>query len=452
MRLADLLRRTSFRLAVAMTTFVLTALLMAGGIGYGLMHAQLTARQNGRVTEIFVSLETSMLAGEERELIDEVENRIAASPDRASIYLLKDRNGRVLAANIPDIGLGAGWSIVAADRIGIVTDYPYRIFTGNAGTYALTVGLTDADLDDLREIITAALGWSALLVLIAAVGAGAVLGGRVHHRLAQVDAALHQVALGDLTARLPLTGQGDDLDRIAASINGALTRLASVVEAMRQVSADIAHDLRTPLNRLRNRLEAAAGKSVQGISVTEDLTLALSESDQISDTFAALLRIAQIEAGARLARFCPLDLGTVLANVVEVYQDVADDAGMMLAPFSADAKPILVNGDAELLTQMIANLIENAIRHCPVGCRIDCTLHSVPGAVRLCVSDTGHGIAEAERALVLRRLYRSEKSRSSPGTGLGLSLVKAIADLHQADITLADAEPGLRVTLRFAQI
>ena len=452
MRLADLLRRTSFRLAVAMTTFVLAALLLAGGIGYGLMHAQLTARQDGRVTEIFVALKKSMLAGDERDLIDDVRNRIAASPDRASVYLLKDQTGRVLVANIPDFATAPGWSIIPADQIGIVTDYPYRVFTGTAGAYALTVGLTDADLDDLREIFAGALGWSALLVLVAAVGAGAVLATRVHHRLAQVDAALHQVALGDLTARLPLSGQGDDLDRIAASINGALTRLASVVEAMRQVSTDIAHDLRTPLNRLRNRLEAAAGKSVQGRSVTEDLTLALSECDQISDIFAALLRIAQIEAGARLARFCPVELGSVLANVVDVYQDVAEDAGMMLAPFRADATPILVNGDAELLTQMIANLIENAIRHCPGGCRIDCTLQSMSGAVRLCVSDTGPGIAEAERALVLRRLYRSETSRSSPGTGLGLSLVKAIADLHQADVTLADAGPGLRVTLTFAQI
>ena len=451
MRPANLMRRTAFRLALAMALFVVAALLLASGIGYGVMHAQLTTRQDARVTEGYGALEQSMLAGDQKDLIEAVSARIAASPNHASIYLLKNQAGTSLAGNISDRAMPPGWSIMPADLLGIVTDYPYRVFTGHAGDYTLTVGLTDADLDDLREIVAASFWWSALIVLIAAIGVGAALARSVQHRLAAVDAAMHQVAQVNLAARLPISKRGDDLDQISASINDALARLADLVDAMRQVSTDIAHDLRAPLNRLRMRVVEAAGKHAQGQSVAADLDAALLETDQIDATFAALLRIAQIEAGARRAQFRRLDLGAILGNIVEIYADVAEDAGLTLAAFDAPSPPLLIDGDGELLTQMIANLIENAIRHCPRGTAIRATLKAEGDRIALSVSDTGPGIPEAEREAVLRRLYQREKSRSGPGNGLGLSLVKAIADLHRASLALSDAHPGLRVTLRFAR-
>ena len=314
------------------------------------------------------------------------------------------------------------------------------MFTGTAGAYTLSVGLTDADLDDLREIMAAALGWSALVVLLAALAVAAVLATRMDRRLAGVDHTMHQVAEGDLTARLALSGRGDDLDRIASTINGALARLEGVVEAMAQVSTDIAHDLRTPLHHLRIRIESAAARAAAGQPVADDLADALQQTDAIDATFAALLRIAQIEAGSRTARFQPLALGPLLTDVVDIYAAVAADAGLVLTlgPLAAGR----ISGDAELLTQMFANLVENAIRHCPPGTAIACTLVEAQGRLNATIADTGPGIPLAEREKVLRRLYRLEKSRRSAGTGLGLSLVKAIADLHQATLSLTDTRAG----------
>lgn len=445
MRPADLLRRTSFRFVITMALFVLAALLLAGAVGYGLMHAQLTARQDARVTEIFASLEQTMLADDAQDLIEVVTARIAASPDHASVYLLKSASGQVLVGNIPDFTAKPGWSMADATQLGIVTDYPYRLFTGIVGAFSLTVGLSDGDLDDLRELVAAALGWAALAVLVAAIGVGWVLAHRMQHRLDRVDAALHLVAQGDLAARLPSTGQGDDLDRITQSINAALERLADVVTAMHTVSTDIAHDLRTPLNRLRIRIETASQKAGTGQSVVDDLAAAMAEGDQINETFTALLRIAQIEAADRRTQFQAVNLTALLQNLVALYAPVAEDAGMTLVAVNApDAQ---IDGDPDLITQMLANLIENSIRHCPPGSMIECGLVQRTAQVVVRVADTGPGIPLAERSAVLRRLYRLERSRTTDGAGLGLSMVKAIVDLHHAALTLGDATQGAHVGL-----
>ena len=454
MRPADLLRRTSFRLAMMMTVAIVAVLLLAGGIGIGLMHAQLTSRQDERVTEMFRSLEQAMLAGDERDLVEIITSRIAASPEHSSIYLLKDQAGRVLAANIHGADQTPGWSTVPAGLEGITGQYAYRVFTGTSGVYTLSVGLTNADLDDLGNILAGSLGWSALTVLIAAVGIGAVLATRMDKRLAQVDHIMNRVADGDLAARLDQSGRGDDLDQIAATINAALARLEGVVEAMRQVSADIAHDLRTPLNRLRIRIEKASTSVEAGQPMADDLAKALNEADQINETFSALLRIAQIESGSRKTGFRPLDLGKLLGDVVEIYRAVAEDAGQTLTTGANLAGRI--NGDPELLTQMFVNLVENAIRHCPAGTVVTCAVTEAAGKVSISIADTGAGIPVVERENVQRRLYRLEKSRTTPGSGLGLSLVRAIADLHKASVTLRDTNSahgkGLTVEVSFPTV
>lgn len=450
MRPADLWRHSSFRLALGVTLFILTVLILASGVGYIQMQAQLTARQDARVTEVFAAIRQTSLQGDEGDLIEAVNARITASPDQATAYLLKDAAGTVLAGNIRDIALAPGWSTVPAEGLGVATDYPYRMFSGQAGGYDLAIGLTNADLDDLREIVLGAFGWAAVFALLGTMAAGAVLAARVQRRLSLAEAAAARVAQGDLSARLPVSGRGDDLDHISTAINLSLVRLESAVEAMRQVSADIAHDLRTPLNRLRIRIESAAETAARGEPVEEDLAEAIAESDRINDTFSALLRIAQIEAGARREHFAALDLSTLMRDVAEVYGEVAEDAGQVLrleVPAAA-----WISGDRELLTQSLANLIENAIRHCPPGNTITCAVRGTTEQVIAAISDSGPGIPMGERDKVLRRLYRLEKSRTTEGTGLGLALVKAVADLHGADLLLGDAEPGLRVELVFQRI
>ena len=450
MRPADLFRRTSFRLAFGMALLILTTLILASAVGYVLMRQQLTLRQDARVTEIFAALEQVSLQVDRQDLIEAITTRITASADHSTIYRLTDAGGTLLAANIADVWIKPGWSTVEAETLRIETDYPYRVFAGPMGQYQVVVGLTNADLDDLAGIVLGAFGWAALFALVVALAAGVIIATRVQTRLTDAEHTLALVAKGDLAARLPVTRRGDDLDQISGAINQTLSRLGGLVEAMRQVSTDVAHDLRTPLNRLRIRIEAAADKVAPGDPAAVELTAALEESDTINETFSALLRIAQIEGGARREKFAPVDLGEVLASLAEVYAEVAEDAGMTFS--TRTEQPALIEGDKELLTQMFANLIENAIRHCPAGTSIACAVDISGSTIVATVRDTGPGIPAEERSRVFQRLYRLEQSRTTPGSGLGLTLVKAVADLHDASMRLTDAVPGLHVTVVFPNI
>lgn len=449
MRPADLWRHSSFRLALGVTLAVLGALIVVGAVGYTVLHRQLADRQDARLMEIFTTLQQSD-AADQQDLVDAITARITASPSHSSVFLLRDAAGRVLTSNIRDVSIPAGWSTVEAAVLGVQTDYPYRVFAGDLQGDYLVVGLSNADLDDLSEIILTGFGWSALAVLLAAIAAGTWIASRLQRRLSDVTSTLHRVAGGDLSTRLAVSGRGDDLDLISGEINQTLGRLGALVEAMRQVSADIAHELRTPLNRLRNHIEEAARNAAVSAPVEDDLAAAIAQSEAIDQTFSALLRVAQIEAGARREKFAPVDLAALLGDVGDVYAEVAEDAGQTL--LCDVTGPAWVTGDKELLTQTFANLIENAIRHCPSGTVISCKVQTETNRVTASVSDSGPGIPAGERDLVLRRLYRLEKSRTTEGTGLGLSLVKAVADLHGAELALADAMPGLRVEMRFARI
>jgi signal transduction histidine kinase len=449
MRPADLWRHSSFRLALGVTLAVLGALIVVGAVGYTVLHRQLADRQDARLMEIFTTLQQSD-AADQQDLVDAITARITASPSHSSVFLLRDAAGRVLTSNIRDVSIPAGWSTVEAAVLGVQTDYSYRVFAGDLQGDYLVVGLSNADLDDLSEIILTGFGWSALAVLLAAIAAGTWIASRLQRRLSDVTSTLHRVAGGDLSTRLAVSGRGDDLDLISGEINQTLGRLGALVEAMRQVSADIAHELRTPLNRLRNHIEEAARNAAVSAPVEDDLAAAIAQSEAIDQTFSALLRVAQIEAGARREKFAPVDLAALLGDVGDVYAEVAEDAGQTL--LCDVTGPAWVTGDKELLTQTFANLIENAIRHCPSGTVISCKVQTEINRVTASVSDSGPGIPAGERDLVLRRLYRLEKSRTTEGTGLGLSLVKAVADLHGAELALADAMPGLRVEMRFARI
>jgi signal transduction histidine kinase len=255
------------------------------------------------------------------------------------------------------------------------------------------------------------------------------------------------VSHGRLESRIPLRDADDDLDLVFKQINNALSRLAGLVEGMRQVSADIAHELKTPLNRLRLTLEEARGAYGEQDDVARLLDEAHDESDQINATFEALLRISQIEAGARRLRFSSVDLEDILNLMEDVYTEVAEDNHQRL--FVGPCQQTFVHGDRELLVQMLVNMVENAITHCPPGTEISVSLRRIGSAAVLTVSDSGPGIPAPERDKVFRRLYRLDKSRTTPGSGLGLSLVKAIADLHGARIELEDNHPGVKISVQF---
>jgi signal transduction histidine kinase len=245
---------------------------------------------------------------------------------------------------------------------------------------------------------------------------------------------------------VPVRGSRDDLDRLTLTLNRMLDRNAALMESLKQVSSDVAHDLRTPLTRLRQRLEAGLAAPAERAQALEG---ALADLDSILETFAALLRIAQIEGGARRAAFRECDLSGIAATVVEAFAPSAEDQKQSLA-LTAPA-PVSVDGDRELLTQMLVNLVENALRHAGAGTRIVvATAREADGGAVLSVTDDGPGVPEAERRRVFDRFYRLERSRTTPGSGLGLAMAAAAAKLHGADIELRDAAPGLEARVRFA--
>ncbi|OYW09261.1 MAG: hypothetical protein B7Z53_03285 [Rhodospirillales bacterium 12-71-4] len=308
--------------------------------------------------------------------------------------------------------------------------------TALRGGFFLLVGRDLAPVRELEARLLGAAGWVGGAALLLALGGGLVVGRSVVRRAAQMERALAEVQAGRLETRLPARPGGDEFDRLARRLNATLDRLQATMAALRQVTDDIAHDLRTPLTRLRQRLETLEG---------EEAEAAVAECDRILEIFAALLRIAQVESGARRAGFRAVALAEVAETVAELYAGAAAEHGQTLA---LDLAPdVTLQGDRDLLAQMLANLVENAIRHGREGGRVTLALRPGP---EITVVDDGPGIPAEARALVLRRFHRLDASRSSAGTGLGLALVAAVAELHGLALALEDAAPGLRVRLTAA--
>lgn len=370
------------------------------------------------------------------------------------IYLLEDAQGRVLTGNVTAIDGQADSGYTPADAIRATTPR-YEDVTGyllhrvQLGPNRLTLGTSDYFLAELREILLRGLIAGFALLLLAGLLAGVIVGRKTERRLTQISGTLRSVAAGQLERRVPVAGADtDDLARVADEINKTIVQLGRMVESQKQISADIAHDLRTPMQRLRQRLDELADMRDLPPGMEDRIHAAIQITDDLIETFHALLRIAQIEAGQRSKRFAPTPLLPILTRIEDVYAAVAEENGQTLT-VAAPAQDATVLGDQQLLTQMIANLVENALRHSPAGTRITLSLSQAPDGVRLDVADDGPGIPAGERDKVFDRFYRLEKSRTTPGNGLGLSMVKAIADLHGATVGLQDNLPGLRVVIRF---
>jgi signal transduction histidine kinase len=276
---------------------------------------------------------------------------------------------------------------------------------------------------------------------------GTILRARFMRRVDAITGTCEGIIAGRFNERIPLRGRGDEWDRLASAINEMLNRISALLDNLRQVSSDVAHDLRTPLTRLRNRLDDARLGAVTVVDYSTAVARAIDDTDQLLAMFSALLRISQIEAGTRMTAFVPLSLTALLESIYEMYRPVAEDHQQILE--ANIQQGVQVRGDGELLTQMFSNLIENAIRHTPARTSIRVALQRSKGSIIASVSDNGPGIPPQERDKVLRRFYRLSSSRSAPGHGLGLALVAAIAQLHQATLVLKDAEPGLCVHAKF---
>lgn len=448
MRPNEWLNSTPLRVALMYAALSLLAFLVAGAVAYQFMKWELQREQDRSIREMF-SVIANAYEGGRPDFMDTLNAYIRATPDHARLFLVFSDQGQQIAGNFtPAFVLRPGWNTLAGRDLGLEPDGYYRLYTGRVHGVDLTVGASGQQIDDLESLAINGYAWAFLFVALVTLGGGGVLASRVQRRLDAIHSTMDRVASGDLYARVPVSGR-DDIDRLAVKLNKALDRLATNVEGVRQVSVDIAHDLKTPLGRLKIRLMKANDLQQKGLPVGDQIDLAVDQVDHINAIFEALLRIARIESGARKARFDSVDLSEMCATLLDIYEDVATDAAMILTYKKTDISEAWIRGDRDLLVQMLSNLIENAIRHCPAGTHIEIGLSEVSGGFLLSVQDDGPGIPEPERESVLRRFYRLEKSRTMPGSGLGLSLVKAIADLHEARLKLEDSNPGLRVSVTF---
>jgi signal transduction histidine kinase len=445
---ARLLRSTPFRLALTFAFLFVLAFVLSGAIVYQMMSADLAGRLDETIKATY-SLVAATYESDPEDMIATVVSHSELSPKKEQLFSLSDAAGNHLAGNFTAAGLPDGFSMFEAVLPGVPPGTEYRAYSGSIGGNSLTVAFSLSETEELETVVLMSFGWGTLIISGLAVAGGTLLATRVQRRLDGIAATMVDVSHGRLDARIPLTGNGDDIDVVSTQVNAALDRLSGLVEGMKQVSANIAHDLKTPLNRLQMILEGAADKAAQEQDVSDDLADARAEGYQINETFDALLRIAQIEAGARKARFTDLDLGEVLETIAEIYAEVAEDDGKSLSSVQLRETADRIHGDRELLTQMFANLVENALRHCPPGTTIKLRVTRQGERVLASVADNGPGIPPDERERVFQRLYRLDHSRSTPGNGLGLSLVRAIADLHGASIALHDCQPGLAVVVSF---
>jgi len=446
---SSLLRSTPFRLALTFAFLFVLAFVLSGAIVYQMMSTDLAQRLDETIKETYSVVAVTYTESDLEDLISTIESHSQLSPKKEQLFSLTDAAGNHLAGNFTAAGLPDGFSMFDAEMPGVPTGAEYRAFSGSIGGNNLTVAFSLSETEELEKVALMSFGWGTLIITWLAVAGGALLASRVQRRLDGIAATMVDVSHGRLDTRIPLTGNGDDIDVVSSQVNAALDRLSALVDGMKQVSANIAHDLKTPLNRLQMILEGAADKAAQEQDVSDDLAEARAEGYQINETFDALLRIAQIEAGARKARFTDVDLGEVLQTIAEIYTDVAEDDGKSLASTQLRETADLIHGDRELLTQMFANLVENALRHCSPGTTIKLSVTRQGERVLASVADNGPGIPPDERERVFQRLYRLDHSRSTPGSGLGLSLVRAIADLHGASIALDDCRPGLAVVVSF---
>ena len=449
-----LLKSTPLRLAITFAVLFVASFLVAGAAAYLTVRDNLSHRLDRQISDTFDGFQALYEKADTTDLISAIDRMARASTEHDRIYLIQSATGAILAGNITAAPPDIGWATVNAPVLGVAEDdLRFRIYAADIGDLRVTVGASLEESAEILETAWASFTWATMAVLVFAIGGGAFLAFRAQRRIELIAGTMNALGEGRLDARIPLTRAGDDLDDLSAQINAALDRLKNLIESMRQVSSDIAHDLKTPINRLYIAIEAALDQALRGKVETEALKDALAAARQINDTFDALLRISQIEAGARRSRFSEVDLLGVLDTVLDAYGLVAEERGQSLSLARPDGGPILVFGDRELLLQLFANLIENAIRHSPSGTpiRVEVCRSAERGGPTVIVSDRGPGIPATEREKVFQRLYRLDKSRSTAGSGLGLSLVKAIADLHDASLTLSDNSPGLRASTIFPQ-
>ncbi|MBV9992823.1 MAG: HAMP domain-containing histidine kinase [Alphaproteobacteria bacterium] len=370
------------------------------------------------------------------------------------LYLLLDRRKQYIAGNLD--GMPQNMS-----RQGVEVEFDYqRRIEGSLqnrrargrrfqlmGGFELLVAQDVHERYLTEKLFSTDLPWTVGLMLLLGLVGGGLMSRNMLRRLDQINRTAGEIVAGDFSRRVPVTNAHDEFDTLAESLNRMLDRIGRLMAGVREVTDSVAHDLRTPLTRLRNRLDDILRHSDPADDRTAEIESAMRETDQIIGTFNALLLIAEADSGVMRGAMTSIDLVPIVGDMAELYAPLAEENQVTL-----EIKPAgetVIEGNRSLISQALANLIDNAIKYTPVGGHISVWTTMTPNGAELTVADTGPGIPADQRAHVLERFVRLETSRNSPGTGLGLSLVAAVARLHGAKLLLDDNHPGLKATIRF---
>jgi signal transduction histidine kinase len=453
--LGKLLRTTAFQLTlVYLLIFVLFA---ASLLGYFALNTRrlITEQITGIVNTEISGLRGLYEQGGIRRLVTVIELR--SRRPGSSLYLVTTPSGEALAGNVSALEPGVldhpGWLETSYRRLEQQEEVEHRALVQVVRLpdgFHLLVGRDLEERERLYGIIANAGRWSFALVVVLGLAGGFFVSRRVLKRIDAMTETAHTIMAGDLTGRLPVAGTGDELDRLADNVNAMLERIEALMRGLKEVSDNIAHDLKTPLTRLRNRCEQALRGAKGDVDYRAALESTIAESDELIRTFDALLMIARAESGQARDNMAEFDAAEIARDVGELYEPLADEKGLALKVDAPLAAP--VRGNRELVSQALANLVDNAIKYS--GFESNKTnsepAEIVVGAgadgerVALTVTDRGPGIPDADRGRVVERFVRLEQSRSLPGSGLGLSLASAVARLHGGELKLEDNHPGLR--------
>ena len=457
--LGKLVRTTAFKLSlVYLIVFTLFAAFLLTYFAWNtrrLITEQITETVNSDV----IGLSDQFRVAGLRRLVLIIDNR--SRRPGSNLYLVTLPTGEALAGNVSSLDAGVidrtGWSETTYRRAGDAepADSVALVHVSQLpGGYRLLVGRDLEERARLDESVWAAGQWSIALVVVLGLLGGFFITRRVLKRVDAMTASAQGIMSGDLSGRLPMTGSGDELDRLAEHLNAMLERIEALMHGLKEVSDNIAHDLKTPLTRLRNRSEAALRAAQSEGDYRAALETTIEESDGLIRTFNALLMIARAEAGQARDNFAAFDAAEIARDIGELYEPVAEEKGIDLK-VAADA-PAMISGNRELISQALANLVDNAIKYTAPGTlppdsgtlpTVVLTAANGGDRILLSVADAGPGIPEADRGRAVERFVRLESSRTQPGSGLGLSLASAVARLHGGELRLEDNAPGLRAVM-----
>jgi signal transduction histidine kinase len=440
-RLPDFARTTTFRWTLAVAgAFVLCTLLL-----FGFVYWQTAAYMTSSFDRLLIAEVGSMAPEAPARLVERITNRLRDDPRRLQIAGLFGADGHRIVGNLESLPGGLAPDvptdvvIVRLDDQGRETQTVRLVVHPLPNGDVLAIGRFNGEIEEIAEIVGRALALGLLPAFTLAVVIGIVLSLRAQDRLSDVNRRIQRIVAGDLRERLPTRGSEDPFDQLAASVNRMLGEIEALIHEIAGIGDNIAHDLRTPLTRVRVRLERGRERATTLAELQAVSDQAIVGLDQALAIVTALLRITEIEHSRRLERFSEIALAPLLREVGDLYEPIAEDKHVALRVETAD--DATVHGDRDLLFEAVANLVDNAVKFTPAGGRVELALLRREGETVIRVSDTGPGISESERGAVTKRFFRSDKSRGTEGLGLGLSLVAAIVNLHGFRFTIAGS-PG----------